>query len=205
MLAIASSDFLSTPLVLVASVWVGVWALIRWRKQRKKKLAATATSGTAPRSAPANATAPGNMLPSDVRSLAIELQHLLADLNDTSRRLAAQMDNRQTRLELLLTEADKKIARLESLARAPGTAPITPPEDDHADLACVTTHLNAIAASIGTPISNSKDMFHAPTDPTHRRIYDLADKGQSPRDIAQQLSKHPGEVELILALRRRAS
>ena len=32
-------------------------------------------------------------------------------------------------------------------------------------------------------------------------VYDLADRGQSPRQIAQELNRPDGEIELILALR----
>ena len=38
-------------------------------------------------------------------------------------------------------------------------------------------------------------------DPRHKKIYDLADQGQSSHQIAQNLNRNVGEVELILALR----
>jgi hypothetical protein len=39
-------------------------------------------------------------------------------------------------------------------------------------------------------------------DPRHAQIYTLADQGRSVQEIAQQLDRPSGEVELILALRR---
>jgi hypothetical protein len=38
-------------------------------------------------------------------------------------------------------------------------------------------------------------------NPKYNPIYELADKGKTPREIAQQLGTTPGEVELILNLR----
>lgn len=223
MLAIATSDFLSRPLVLLASVWIGVWAFTRWRKLRKKTTFKTPLSGVtppepvnpSPRSAPSKIASV--LSSSDVRALATELQTLLADLADTSRAMAAQMDNRKTRIETLMTEADKKIKTLESLmAQAPsgGRSSHGPEIDDHAhlDLSCLTTRLasqmNSISktARSAAPVTQTRasaDILHAPADPLHRKIYELADKGQSSRDIAQTTGKHQGEVELILGLRRR--
>jgi len=40
-----------------------------------------------------------------------------------------------------------------------------------------------------------------PSDPLARSVYELADQGVEPTDIAQKLDEHIGKVELILALR----
>jgi hypothetical protein len=42
-----------------------------------------------------------------------------------------------------------------------------------------------------------------PIDPRHAEVYRLADAGLPNRDIAQQLNRPSGEIELILALRPR--
>jgi hypothetical protein len=39
-------------------------------------------------------------------------------------------------------------------------------------------------------------------DPRHALVYALADQGRSFKDIAQELNRPSGEIELILALRR---
>jgi hypothetical protein len=44
----------------------------------------------------------------------------------------------------------------------------------------------------------------AAEDPAYRPIYQLADLGKTAREIAQELGRQPGEVELILALRGRS-
>ena len=38
-------------------------------------------------------------------------------------------------------------------------------------------------------------------DPRHAQVYDLADEGLSAPEIARQLGRPSGEIELILALR----
>ena len=40
------------------------------------------------------------------------------------------------------------------------------------------------------------------TDPLNQRVYDLADEGVPPVEIARQLKTQTGKVQLILALRR---
>jgi hypothetical protein len=40
-----------------------------------------------------------------------------------------------------------------------------------------------------------------PDDPLARQVYQLADTGLAPADIAQKIGEHVGKVELILALR----
>ena len=40
-----------------------------------------------------------------------------------------------------------------------------------------------------------------PSDPLTRQIYEMADQGTTPVEIAQQLDEQVGKVELILALR----
>ncbi len=39
-------------------------------------------------------------------------------------------------------------------------------------------------------------------DPRHAEIYAWADQGRTPREIASQLGRPSGEIELILALRQ---
>ena len=163
MLADGIFDYVTPPVLFVTGLAIITWTVVRMRKQAKRDLASGRT------------TVPTNSLSaSDVRHLAEELNTLVAELQDTSRRIAAQIDNRVTKLDILLAEADEKIKRLEA----------------------------AVTAS--TPLPDSLPAATPPaeaSDPRHRRIYELADQGHSPREIAQQVSMPPGEVELILNLR----
>jgi hypothetical protein len=114
----------------------------------------------------------------DVMQMAQELNSLLVELQETSRRIAAQIDNRYSKLDAMLAEADERIRRLEQL-NGPGGA-------DAPAMA---------AANRAAPPPASL------LDPKYKPIYELADKGKSPREIAQELGTQPGEVELILNLR----
>ena len=115
----------------------------------------------------------------EVQEVARQLNDLLAELQDTSRRIAAQIDNRYAKLDAMVAEADGRIRRLEQL-------------------------LGQDALPGATPASSPPAVSPQPaalSNPRHQPIYDLADQGKTPREIAQQLGTPPGEVELILNLR----
>ncbi|MEL7471972.1 MAG: hypothetical protein AAGK04_01535 [Planctomycetota bacterium] len=106
-----------------------------------------------------------------------------AEAVDLITSLIAQLDARAARLETLVERAEHAIAQLDE---SPGS-----PRRPHAD----------------TPISRIvPDAAEAPrvSDSIHQRVYDLADAGQGPVDIARALGQPTGQIELILALRRRA-
>lgn len=98
---------------------------------------------------------------------------IVRDAEELAGLLAAQMERQAARLEQLIADADARIRRLEHLNNAP---PPPPPRS---------------ALSPGT------------TDPLNRRIYELADEGMPPVEIARALQQQTGKVELILALRKR--
>ncbi|HEV8378422.1 MAG TPA: hypothetical protein VGP99_06195 [Tepidisphaeraceae bacterium] len=108
------------------------------------------------------------------RSVEREMSNLLVELSEMARQITGQLDTRAAKLEVLMQEADKKIAelkRLETLHHEPEIKP-----------------LEARSAPL-------------PADARYSAIYSLADAGHSVQEIAQQLDRPRGEVELILALR----
>lgn len=116
------------------------------------------------------------------RSAEREMSHLLVELSEMARQVTAQLDTRAAKLELLIKEADEKLIRLQrhagdTAARATDASPL--PTDPHP-----TT-----AAGI--------------SDARHTEVYLLCDEGRSAAEIAQQLNRPSGEIELILALRPR--
>ena len=129
-----------------------------------------------------------------MREVSSEIHAMLADIEETARRAAAQIDNRTMRLEQLLAEADQKIAQLESL-----TAPSSPGDPPTA----ISPAQRAHAASLLSQLRHERSAPAPTEDPAYTPIYQLADQGKSPREIAQTLSRQPGEIELILALRSR--
>jgi DNA-binding NarL/FixJ family response regulator len=115
------------------------------------------------------------------RSVERQMQNVLVELSDMSRQITAQLDTRAAKLEALIREADEKIAAMKS-AQSLSAFP------------------SAFPASTLPPLVDSPEP--SPGDPRHAEVYDLADQGRSSMEIAQQLNRPSGEIELILALRR---
>ena len=108
------------------------------------------------------------------RTVEREMSNLLVELSEMARQITGQLDTRAVKLEALMQEADKKInelKRLETVHHQPEIKPLEPK---------------------ATPL---------PNDARYSAIYSLADAGHSVQEIAQQLDRPRGEVELILALR----
>jgi hypothetical protein len=118
---------------------------------------------------------------SQQRNVERQMQNLLVELSEMARQLTAQLDTRSQKLEALLQEADEKIAQLRSID--------TPVIQQRAAVA-VEQSWN-LPAEPETPAA----------EPRHQAVYTLADQGQSAPEIARQLNRPRGEVELILALR----
>lgn len=117
--------------------------------------------------------------PSQQRAVEHEMQNLLVEMAKMAREISAQLDTRSAKLEMLIDEADRKIAQLQSMparvASEPAPAASAPPRPSNGDA----------------------------LDGRYARIYALADSGQDARQIAAELDRPQGEVELILALRRK--
>ena len=113
------------------------------------------------------------------RVVAGDAQAHVAELHDTARHLSAQLDNKARRLEKLIEDADQRIAALGS------SAAVTPPA----------------TGTPGTTAAPAPSNGEQRTDPLTEEIYELADAGRTPVEIAQHLDEQVGKVELILALR----
>lgn len=122
---------------------------------------------------------PTNLSLAGQREVERQMTELLVELEQMARQMTAQLDTRARKLELLIKEADEKIAALQG---AESSASVVP------------TFIQADTAP-GLPASLA--------DPRHIQVYDLADTGQSARQIAQELGRPQGEIELILHLRPR--
>ena len=116
------------------------------------------------------------------RDVEKQMENLLVELSEMARQITGQLDTRSAKLELLISEADEKIA---ALNRAAPPVLIDPPPP----------------AAAGRDIARVPDVHL--DDPRHTPIYNLADSGLSAAQIAQRLSRPSGEIELILALRSR--
>jgi hypothetical protein len=101
--------------------------------------------------------------------------------------MTAQLDTRAAKLELLLNEADQRIQQL----RGSTNRPSSEAQDQQP--------IDGVIVEARAPASNS--MPEAKLDPRHVQVYELADGGHPPQEIARLLGRPSGEVELILALR----
>lgn len=130
-----------------------------------------------------------------------QMNNLLVELSQMARQITAQLDTRAAKLELLIKEADERLAAL----RAAGsevhvvaeTKVAAPPE-------------NVVAADEVAALQTFSAETPAPPPPTpprlderHAEIYSLADEGKGANEIARILQRPAGEIELILALRPR--
>ena len=134
------------------------------------------------------------------RALERDMQSLLVEYEQMIRNMTSQLDTRASKLELLIKEADEKLAALRAASAGPATfgsaTPVSAPPGDSG--AAVETEAAIARATDLTPTPRRD-----PTgpDPRHAEVYALADQGLSPRDVARKLGRPNGEVELILALR----
>jgi hypothetical protein len=162
--------------------------------------------------------APASSSLAQQRSVEREMSNLLVELSEMTRQLSAQLDNRSTKLEELMRQADEKIAAL----RAAGSLPPAPastallPADGEPNGQQNTHPLAALgltpADNVGVPTrpalpdnsaSASALAGRLAVDPRHAQIYAFVDQGLTPQEIAQRLGRPAGEIQLILALRSR--
>ncbi len=110
----------------------------------------------------------------------------MLELDQLSRQIHGRIDTKLARLEAVIRDADQRIDRLSRLIR--------------------TTQ--GESAQEFTLDREGPDEAHSArsdiVDDRHAPIYELADSGKSPVEIAREVGQTTGEVELILALKRAA-
>lgn len=113
-----------------------------------------------------------------------DVETVMRELDQLSRQIHGRLDTKLAKLEAVIRDADERIDRLSRMARAgngAGTVDVTlDPEDPLA----------------ATPRGSES------ADSPHASVYQLADGGRSPIEIAEALGRATGEVELILSLRK---
>ena len=138
------------------------------------------------------------------RSVERQMQQLLVELSKMAQQITAQLDTRSAKLALMIDDADDKAARLQRVLddcratlAAAAAAPPPPP-------VLATSPEPAEVPALRPVFEPSIELVASP-DAGHRQVYALADQGRSAADIARELDRPHGEVELILALRPRKS
>jgi hypothetical protein len=142
---------------------------------------------------------PAKLGVSQQRAVERDMQNLLVELSEMSRQIGAHLDTRSKKLELLIDEADRKIAQLTSLGAAPNSPGPAPTGMRFGPA-------SEGAANDGGGPSRAADARPEPEnvpDPRHVEIYNLASGGMTAFQIADRLGRPKGEIDLILALRPR--
>lgn len=166
------------------------------------------------------------------------VERAMSEGEQLARRLAATMDNKAARIELLIEEADRKLEELNRAVAAVSRATPASPEratrtprsidptlldlarveqdraerngfhnhagDEHrtADRSADRTQSRPPERIAEPPAPEPGTEAGSPTNPVHRRVWDLADSGVPSLEIARSLNQPVGQVELILNLRK---
>src|SRR4051812_10856215 len=100
---LADGGISNTQVAALLGVGVLIYTIMRWRKLNVFK------RGKEPEETRSIYVPQKN--PLSMREVTAEVEALLAELEETSRRMTAQLENRYIKLEQLMAEADEKIRR----------------------------------------------------------------------------------------------
>lgn len=128
-----------------------------------------------------------------LRGVRGDLESLMGEIEQFSKRLATHLDAKTGAIETLLKQADQRIAELKRLAKSNGHG-----ESDATTTAATESKL----ADLPAVETISRSAPEIPDDPLSRSVYQFADQGLPAEAIARKLNEHVGKIELILALRR---
>jgi hypothetical protein len=133
------------------------------------------------------------------KALERDMQHVIVELSDLTRQMSAQLETRAAKLELLIRDADERIAELRA-THAAALAPVSS--------AVVAVAEAAPRPQAAAPAAEPVPAMRLVKDPEDRfsedrwnDVYLAADAGHSIAEICRTLGRPRGEVELILALR----
>jgi hypothetical protein len=158
------------PLILL----LGLTAVLMWTSRRKLRQ----STGQSKRSTPLR-EAP-LLPPGSKEQMRRDLESLIAELEQLSRKISAEIDTRFAKLEAAMHDADRRIAALHRLTLQQQGEPLP--------------------RTLQPPAERTMPISDRPED-RYALIYELADVGFSPVEIARDLGRTPGEIELILNLR----
>jgi hypothetical protein len=135
---------------------------------------------------------PMNFSLSEQRAVERQMSDLLVELSEMARKVTAQLDTRSRKLEMLIEDADRKIEELKRLTGEKQSSSAAAAASRWDEGAREGNRRSAAPPASEEPMLNAR----------YSAIYDLADQGRTAQEIAHELDRPQGEVELILALRR---
>ena len=126
-----------------------------------------------------------------------DMQNVIVELSELTRQMSAQLETRAAKLELLIRDADERVAILEAATRAAAARPAA------LTIAGLGDHaIPELAAPPATPVVRTMRLADDSTSADRwNDVYRHASEGQSAREIARATGRPQGEIELILALR----
>jgi len=130
-----------------------------------------------------------------------DLEQLMIEVEQLAKRFGAQLDAKTMHMEQLISEADRKIAELKQMELARQNAAklqqaMASPFDENPSLQTQPQALTPTDESADEPSpQNAEEVLK-------QSVYELAEQGHDPGEIARQLNEHVGKIELILALRK---
>lgn len=200
---------------LIAGVALIIFVLTRRRLLNRRKscdvgadisanrlrAAGSAAPSRQPRRKPSAGNTTATLSQNERHDLGESMQQLMLDLEEMSRQVGGQIDTRLRALNLLIQEADDKIAELRRLGL---TGPKVP-SGDHATRAAAPAALAADESNSAGQAGGAPAATDPPPDDKYAQVYALAASGRSVVEIAQKMEMMTGEVELILALQRSAA
>jgi len=117
-----------------------------------------------------------------------DLEQVMLELDQLSRQIHGRIDTKLARLDIVIRDADQRIKQLSGLIE--------------------TLRAEAQKLDLAALVGTSHQAGEAPSEQEESRyteVYRLADRGLSPVDIARNVGRTAGEIELILALRKTKS
>lgn len=140
-----------------------------------------------------------------VMRLKREMEQLLVELNEFARQVNGEVDTRFRKLEQSIADADCRIAELKRLRGESGATETTDDSVLRANREAAEGVRDRLArARMSAPSAVSEPARRGGNSVSKEdAVYQLADGGKGPVDIARVLKCTVGEVELILNLRDR--
>ena len=139
-----------------------------------------------------------------------DMAELMMQLEKLAREINAQVDTKFAKLEKAIADADARLAELKRLGVGEaGTEPDTLSPAPEATESGRTFSLQTETSEEGASDLPTDATTLEPPEPTEdrdsfqRQVLELTDAGKTPVEIARQLGRDVGEVELMINLNRR--